>query len=331
MPDINKANRQVCDVDIRELKTKKPFLFFYTANTTTAVLSGDSVYAMKKGTRAIAFHNPIEGTMTIECQVYPFKLFALLSDMTIQSTALIAKKETIKCTTGGQLSIANAVAGSVFVYNEGEYGNSAIPGTYATGTFTATTAGNLVANSYYEVAYLLTKTSGVQKVSFNNKKVPKDLFIQMSTLDKDENGVLTPFIMTAYKATVQRNFELSFSSEGDPASITITFDLMEDKDGNVLDIIEDTSEAEEMSVSNNSVSLSASGVAPDIQIIGANGAVTAAIKDSSNATYAKLHAQISGDNDNVIIYADSDAANGSYTVTLTDSASNSVVINVTVA
>ena len=44
----------------------------------------------------------------------------------------------------------------------------------------------------------------------------------MSTLDKDEEGVLTPFIITAYKATIQRSFELSFSSEGDPASITIT-------------------------------------------------------------------------------------------------------------
>jgi hypothetical protein len=44
----------------------------------------------------------------------------------------------------------------------------------------------------------------------------------MSTLDKDEVGVLTPFIMIAYKASVQRDFELSFSSEGDPATMTLT-------------------------------------------------------------------------------------------------------------
>jgi hypothetical protein len=44
--------------------------------------------------------------------------------------------------------------------------------------------------------------------------------------------------MTAYKASIQRSFDLSFSSEGDPASVTLTFDLMEDKDGNVMDIIE---------------------------------------------------------------------------------------------
>lgn len=65
MPELNKANRAVCDVDIRILATKKPFLFFDTANTTTAGLTGDSVYAMAKGNRRIAYHNPMTGTMTL--------------------------------------------------------------------------------------------------------------------------------------------------------------------------------------------------------------------------------------------------------------------------
>ena len=60
----------------------------------------------------------------------------------------------------------------------------------------------------------------------------------MHTLDKDEKGALTPFLMTAYKATIQRSFELSFTSEGDPASVTLTFDLMEDADKNIFDMIE---------------------------------------------------------------------------------------------
>ena len=65
MPQLNKANREVCDVDIRILSTKAPFLNFDTANTTTAGLSGDSVYAMAKGQRRIAYHNPMTGTMTL--------------------------------------------------------------------------------------------------------------------------------------------------------------------------------------------------------------------------------------------------------------------------
>jgi len=222
MPALNKANRQVCDVDIRILKTMQPFLFFDTANTTTAGLTGDAVYAMKKGTRAIAFQNPIEGTMTLEAQVVPFKFYALLSDGVIETEAAYATKKTVKATEAGKLAVADAKAGSVFVYKTGEFGDEPIKGTYAEGTFTATTAGDIVADTEYEVGYIVVKDTGVKKVSFNNKKIPNDYFITMSTLDKDEVGVLTPFIMTAYKASVQRDFEMSFSSEGDPAELTLT-------------------------------------------------------------------------------------------------------------
>lgn len=222
MPALNKANRQVCDVDIRILKTMQPFLFFDTANTTTAGLTGDAVYAMKKGTKAIAFQNPIEGTMTLEAQVVPFKFYALLSDGVIETEAAYATKKTVKATEAGKLAVADAKAGSVFVYKTGEFGDEPIKGTYAEGTFTATTAGDIVADTEYEVGYIVVKDTGVKKVSFNNKKIPNDYFITMSTLDKDEVGVLTPFIMTAYKASVQRDFELSFSSEGDPATMTLT-------------------------------------------------------------------------------------------------------------
>lgn len=244
MPELNKANRQVCDVDIRILKTMAPFLFFDTANTTTAGLSSDNVYAMAKGARKITFQNPLEGTMTIEAQVFPFEVYALLSDGTIETSAAYAVHETVKCTTAGQLSIANAKSGTVFVYEDGEYGRTAIEGTYADGTFTAKTSSQIAVGTSYEVGYVVTKDSGVRKVAINNKKLPKDYYITQKTLDKNEDGELVPFVMTAYKATIQRNLELSFSSEGDPMSITLTFDIQEDADGNVVDMIELTDEAE---------------------------------------------------------------------------------------
>lgn len=248
MPELNKANRQVCDVDIRILKTMVPFLFIDTANTTTAGLTGDAVYAMKKGTRAIAFQNPIEGTMTVEAQVVPFKFYALLSDGVVETTGLKAVKSTVKATEAGKVTLpeiknGEIKAGTIFVYKSGEFGDEPIKGTVADGVFTAETETDIAADTEYEIGYIVTKTSGVKKVSFNNKKVPQDYYITMSTVDKDEEGVLTPFFITAYKASIHRDFELSFSSEGDPATFSLTFDLMEDKDGNVLDILEDTDEA----------------------------------------------------------------------------------------
>ena len=249
MPELNRANRQVCDLDIRNLKTGKPFMFFETANVTTVGLESDSVYAMAKGTRRIAFPNPITGTLSVEAQVYTFKFFSLFSDGTIDTSATIAKHETIKATEAGKITLVpgdgNTIsAGFVFVYPKGDYGNedALVAGSFAENVFTATDASGIAVGSEYEVGYLLVK-AGVKKISFNNKKLPTDYFITMSTLDKDEEGLFTPFIITAYKASIQRSWELSFNSEGDPASVTATFDLMEDKDGNILDMVED-SEAE---------------------------------------------------------------------------------------
>ena len=251
MPELNRANRQVCDVDIRILKTMAPFLKFDTANTTTAGLTGDSVYAMAKGSRRIAFANPLEGTMTIEAQVYPFKFFSLLSDGVIETTGAYADTQVVTCKTGGELDLTvddgkEIKAGTVFVYPEGQFGDedAVITGTFAENKFTATTTEQIAADSKYEVGFIVTRSTGVKRISFNNKKLPRDYFITMKTLDKDEEGLLTPFLMTAYKASIQRSFELSFSSEGDPASVSLTFDLMEDKDGNILDMVELTDDAE---------------------------------------------------------------------------------------
>lgn len=249
MPDVNKANRQVCDVLINDLKTMKPFLSFDTANTTTAGLSSDSVYAMAKGSRRIAFTNPLEGEMKISAQVYPFKFFALLSDGVIDSTAVYADSQTITCATAGELALTvptngTITAGTVFAYPADSFGDEAalIVGTYADNKFTATTAGDIAVGSKYTVGYMINRT-GVKKIAFNNSRVPKDYYITMTTVDKDEDGLLTPFKIIAYKATINRNFELSFSSEGDPAEVELSFALMEDKDGNVLDMVELTDEA----------------------------------------------------------------------------------------
>lgn len=240
MPNINKANRQVCDVDIRDIKTMKPFLFFDTANTTTQNISGETTFANAKGTKRIGFANPIEGTMTIEAQVLPFKLYALMTDGIIESTASYPVKKTIACTTGGKLDIQenNGTITKVFVYAEDDFGGTEIKGDYATNTFTATNTGDIVEGTSYEVGYIVTKTSGVNKLSFNNAKLPKAYYICMNTVEKDENDVLTPYKIIAYKAQPQRNFELSQSSEGDPAQLTITLDLLEDKDKNFVEMVE---------------------------------------------------------------------------------------------
>lgn len=234
MANAYKANRQVCDVDIRVLKTLAPFLDFEYANVTTVNLSSDSVYAMGKGARKVPFQNPIEGTMTIEAQVIPFKFYALMADGKIYSDAAYADKVAVTATQAGavsfQLESGSVVTGSVFVYPKGDFGDEtkAIAGTFATSgegtvtnTFTATTAADIAADSEYVVAFIHQRDD-VKRVSFNTKALPTDYRITYKTLDKDEEGEYTGFIVTAYKAAIQRNLELSFSSEGDPTTTTLT-------------------------------------------------------------------------------------------------------------
>lgn len=242
MPNVNKANRQVCDIDIRVLSTMAPYLFFDDANVTTVGFSSDETYAMSRGSRAIGFSNPIQdATMTVEAQVKPFKLLALISDGIIATTAVIAKKETIACTVAGTLTLpAGIVAGTVFVYAVGEYGGTAIVGTVSGTTFTATTPANVAVGTSYEVGYLITKSSGVQKISINDSKNPKDYYVTMNTVEKDEEGVITPYIITGYKCKPQKSANLSFSSTGDPATLTITFNCLTDKNGDLLDMVEYT-------------------------------------------------------------------------------------------
>ena len=241
MNDINMANRQCCDLDIRDYKTKAPWMFADFCNTTTMGFSSESTYAKKKGQKCIKFDNPLDGTIAMTFQVHPFKVYAMLSDGEIETSAVIARKETITAAADGSITVSNTpVAGTLYVYAEDDFGGTAIEGTLSGSTFSADF---IKTDSVYTVAYLEEKTSGVQKVSFNNKKIPKNFYIQMSTLDKNENGELVPVKITAYKASPQRNLELSFSSDGDPAEITITCDALVDDDGNVLDMIELTGES----------------------------------------------------------------------------------------
>lgn len=255
--DLKRANRQVCDLDIRVKKTMEPYMFFDTANTTTTSLTGDSVYAMAKGSKRIGFANPVEGTLTVEAQVYPFQMFALIAGGDIEDNTVYAEHCEVECVTDGELTLETPkngefVEGAIFVFPKGEYGkkDAAMNVTYADGKVTlaaeATEAEGdapaLTAGEKYEIGVTI-KRSGVQKASFSNKKQPGDYYITASTLDKDEDGVFTPFKQIFYKATPQRNFELSFASDGDPATVSLTFDLFEDKNGDFYDMVEIVDEA----------------------------------------------------------------------------------------
>lgn len=237
--ELNMANRQCCDVHILDYATMKPWMLVDFCNTTTAGFSADAVYANKKGAKDIKFDNPLGGTMKLNFQVHPFQIYALYSDGEIETSALIARRENVTGAAEGKLTLTNTPkAGTVYAVDPDT--GKIIEGTVSEKEFTATTTSEIKEGTTYEVSYLEEKTAGVKKISFNNKKTPKDFFIQMETVDKDEKGNLVPVRITAYKASPNRTLDLSFSSDGDPAEIEIELSVLQNEDGDVMDIIEIT-------------------------------------------------------------------------------------------
>jgi 1-deoxy-D-xylulose-5-phosphate reductoisomerase len=75
------ANREVCNLVFCDYKTQKPFLDVDYANVSTTEMTGESVYAYGGWghPKRITFHGEREGTIAIETQITPFKLYSLVT------------------------------------------------------------------------------------------------------------------------------------------------------------------------------------------------------------------------------------------------------------
>lgn len=250
----NAANREVCNVHIVDYKTGEPYMDYRYANTTGLSLTSDSVAARGHGAERVTFYDPLTGEFTISAQVYPHKLLALYSDGVIDTTASYYVKETIKCATAGELPLAvtggTVVAGTVFVYAVGDYGGTKIAGTYATNKFTATETTDITVGAEYEVGFMVARTEGVQTIVLNNKRTPKSVAIYLDTFDKDEEDNIIPKRIIIKKASVNRNPNLSYSSDGDPQTLDMSFKILEKDRDNVVEVVEITEEIQVNPASN---------------------------------------------------------------------------------
>ena len=240
----NISNRQVCDVDIRDRRTKEPILYFETANITTQSISSDLSFAKVKGAKKIHFYNEINGVVEIEAQIYPFKLFSLLNDGQIESDAYYPKRRIIKCTQPGILKVNDdIVPGTLFVFRLGGRNKSEIKGSFKDGEFTASNLLDISVNEYYEVGYILYRQSNVKRLSFSNKGKPnKSYYISLNTVEKNEEGIYIPYKLVLYRAYVQKSFELTQSNTDNPMSIKFSFVLLQDKNNGFMDMVEITDE-----------------------------------------------------------------------------------------
>ena len=234
----NMANREVCDLIFKDYNKKTPFLNMDYANTSTTELTGETVFAYggKGHPKRMSFSGEKGGTLTIETQIQSVKLWQLITggDVTKDAKYTVRKEFTVGADKTITLS-DTPVSGSVIVYAADDDCGTLIQCTVAEKVVTLDSipdSGNDVI-----VYYMKEVTDKVERINIKSTSFPKAFIVEGKTYMKTEDDDILPAKMIAYKCVPQSNLSLGFSNTGDPASITITCDLMADKDGNMLDLI----------------------------------------------------------------------------------------------
>lgn len=233
------ANREVCDLIFQEYKTKKPFLAVDYANTSSVELTGENVYAYggKGHPKKVTFSGEKGGTMTIETQIQTPKLWELMSGGTSSSTAKYLKKVEAVVAAEKKITLTEDKTideGSVCVYKADDAELSTeLKCTVNSKDITLTDT--IEVGTKVVVFYGITRDD-VYNINIKSTNFPKAFSVYGDTYMKTEDDDIFPYRLTVYKAVPQPNMSLSFANNGDPGTVTITLDLMEDKDHNMLDL-----------------------------------------------------------------------------------------------
>ena len=234
----NMANRECCDLDIRDYYTKAHILKLDFCNTTTYNFTSNSIYVRRNGARYFRIDAPVKGNIDITFQVHPFKVYSLLNGGQILTDALLVRRENITASVDGKLTLQHSpIMGSVFVYTEDDFTGQEIQGSVAGNTFTSQTTTDIKSGQTYTVGYLEKKTDGVNRIIFNNRNYSSVYYIQMITTNKDEDGNDIGMRLIAYKCCPKRELEIQFSSDDSPAEITMSFECFQDENENVMDMV----------------------------------------------------------------------------------------------
>lgn len=231
---MNMANREVANLIFVDFKTKKPFLNVDYANVTTTDMTGESTFAYGGWghPKRITFYGERGGTIAFETQITPFKLYSLMTGADVETGANFMKREVVTAAEN-KLTIADATVTEVSVFKLEDDCGTEIEAAASAGAIT----GDGITNGEKYVVYYVQALAEAKKLSITSTTFPSYFTAYAETKNKTEAGEDALYRMVAYKCAPQTDFSIEFSNTGDPASITVTCDLMVDEDGNVLDMI----------------------------------------------------------------------------------------------
>lgn len=231
------ASREVCNLIICDYKTKNPILNCDYANTTTTSVTGEPVYAYggQGHPKRVTFYGEKGGTIAIETQMRSAELYGILTGAALETSANFIKRAELAAADGVITLSGAPVAGSVNVFALNDDCGTPLNATVSGSTVTVTDSAS--SNDTYIVYYIENLTEGVKKFNVKSTTFPKAVTIYAETFQKAEDDTIVPYKMIVYKATPQVNFEMAFSNSGDPAALTLTFDMLADENDNLMDMI----------------------------------------------------------------------------------------------
>ena len=231
------ANRRGSNIQLYDYDTKALYMYIPFARITAPEVTSDRVWARggQSDANMVPFDEPMTGTLTITTQIIPIEVIALAASKDgAQTGADWAVREKITASEAGKLTLAaTPVEGTVYVYTEAnDATGEPIVGTVTGTTFSAT---DIAANSTY-VAYYIKSEATAKHVTFSNANTPGAFVVYTETEYKDASGTIEAEQTKYFKAVPQKRFSLSYQGSGDPVSMDLVFDLLEDDDGNVIDV-----------------------------------------------------------------------------------------------
>lgn len=232
----NMSNREVADLTLINYETKVPYMKIDYANVSTTNLSADRTFAIggQGAPNRIAFDSKRNGTLKIDTQITPMKLYAALGGTTIGNSTDVLKRETLTSATKAITLTGTPIAGSVNVFLStddcGEPLAVTVSGSTVTITEVGYTDGEVIAY------YLTTVSTGVTSVKFTTTNFPKAFVVYGETPWKTENDEIVSMKLTYFKAQPQSNFEIAFSNTGEPVSLSIMCDLLADSNHEIYEM-----------------------------------------------------------------------------------------------
>lgn len=226
------GSREILKLQIFDAVSSTPIMYFDYANTATQSWSATRVYATGAGVRRIAWDGDKEDSLTVETNIFTMQHLALLSGEQIKSGSQdIFETEILTVGADNKIVLSKEPVGGVSMINVMPFINGIsigdpqpvdeINGNEITLGADATVSEGDEVEVYYQFT-----SANAHRLDFTAKGFPPYVKIVGDTLYVDEmSQEAVPAQIVYHKAKLQPDFEISMSSTGDPASLSLVFDL----------------------------------------------------------------------------------------------------------